>query len=1363
MTSRLGQHGHTVSLAQPSSFSNTNSLFSEASSHVGVAPNGIVDNEFGVASMSSLAAFPDGRRASIDYLPPLLGVGVPAPKNQLDFVRGFGLDVPLESEEEEEEEEEEVAQRDEPSDEDDDGDMTQDMDLGDNSQVDPMVEVDAMMTIEGDGCLHSRHVSRISGALTLRSVGGNFQAEFEEEQREMEERDAANVDAIESGQFGQDDEEEQEGMQRPVDPADDWTGSEDLYLGTELSDDEVCSIFIFHFYNTINMHYIQSIGEFSNPSDEERARQKRSERRMHQRAASSSRKVSVDDQPRRLPDFPRPPDNTLIFHREEEEIISNPSEENLIMGRRAEFLGVSMERFYPESSVGGETSVFGLSVDSHSRVASGQYSAAISAHDPALAHSRQASGSQRGSAYLHPDLQYQSMPACGDIKKETLNPFAKPFVFGASSGSGMGASNSGEEGGRGQSTWHPFKGEATPPMPIPTVAAHSRMPSFGKPLSAKAPEFKPGQFSFRLPGAPQMPPPPHVIPPIVALARLSPVDTSSPFKVQGREKRQRRDSISSLLEEDDNMTSFKFPPPLVASPAVGKMGHKRRHRSGSLDLDLMGGQSRLDPSFTFAEFSTVTSNMPNIPKEIDVVQTCDEGNSSLTVKADVDVQREEDRHELEFSTAPSSASKIKKAPNPLDFKHSSNTVPAGLFKALASSGDDRTRRGVRSRLSSREIFEHMHRPSMDDTNVPLIARKSSRNRLLGDPRQPESDRTHGVDDDVFSSVRPHVRRRSSLPDALIDNNRSASSPSEADDILGAGPQDLTSRLELHRLESIISELLDDKLAPLRAGLSRKDPTARAEMETMMTDLVSLFRAQLRNSALENFEDSRMDARAELDFQLIKDLIERSHQEMLSTFQKEAQRIAAINGSDGLDIVDAIDGASKRTVNAVVEALSDFSARQEAVSVNMPSRERDLMVEKLTNVLLPMIESLHTDPIDYEFLTRELAQAVKPHISQLIDLASDKRETASLIVDRIIPLLPTHNNVSFDTDAITLKLITEVRRAIAPIDAFEIKEQVADLVVERLDSRLAVRDKTFNVDVVTAKVTESMSELVEARLGSVPNVVDEILVLQKANGEQHETTTCSLKNIQTAIMDVPGRLYERLEQLQTSQDGIVERLERPSDPDPNIFVIRNVVQTLENNQTSLEQQTQAMLLQGKAITEKIDTLPVTFATWASGLRETLTDLITSSDNSKHDLEEHRKLNAEYQIQLTKARSSYGQVRVEKDALNEKLAIVEGECARLRDQVKDLETVASAKATETSVIVAHNAELEDALDKALNRLQAADVSTQTDQMTIADLEKKKNEVEVEKESLKVKVSSHYALIKFYQIDIDLGLGCDPGSRS
>ncbi|KAJ3512730.1 hypothetical protein NLJ89_g3354 [Agrocybe chaxingu] len=1253
------RHGHTMSLAQPPSYQS--SLFSISPTPFGTfGPNGAlssVDSEMSETPGDAIYA-PQGRvpLAAPNFIPaPLSAVG--GNKNQIDFARGFGLDIPLESEEESEVEAAQPIEE-EPIEEENenDGDVTQDMELEEKYDGE-IVEIDDGTTTASHSRLHSRHVSRLSAALSLRTVGGNFQNQL---------RDTAEDD----GQLPpeeQDESEEQEVQEQQrqeVDSVEEWTGSEDVYLGAETSDDE-------------------SIGEWSNPSDEERARQERVERRMRRRASQQQ-----IDQPRRIPNFPRPPDNTDIFHsRREDDIISNPSEENLIMGHRAELLGVATEEYYPGTSTFGPAPHL-----PHSRVTSGQYSA----HDPAMAHSR------HGSENYHVGGFHQSALSAG--RRESLNPFAKP-----------------------------------PPMPVPNVATHTRLPSLGKPLNVAAPEFKPGSFNFILPGAPQMPlaqvPSAPAFPQPQATEVVESAE-STPFKVQGREKRQRRDSDNSVVEEGDSMSSFRF-------PMKSSTQSIRRRRSGSLSGDM---RHKLNPSaqpFTFAGFSAVANNMPWVPKESGSVDMprpdVDENvNDSGTAKAD-----DSNAHIEEISLP--SATKPKRAPIPLDFKHpvSNNTVPAGLFKALVNSGDDRTRRGVRSRLSSREIFEHVHRPSMDDMDVALIshARQGSRNRLVTDPgERPASS----LDDDVFTSIR-HNRRRSSLPDALHDKE---SSPSE----MSVPPQDLTTRMELHRIESIISDLLDEKLAPLQAELSTRErnvePTVGSTTESMMADIISLFRAQLQESATRSLEDSQMDARGELDFQLLKDVVEESHKDLLASFQREAHRIsqhvvgtAGVNNV-GKEVVSAVEGVGQNTVRAVVEAISELSARQEAVALNAPARERDLIVDKLVTVLSPMFESLHNDPIDYEFLTRELTQAVKPHIAQLIDLASDKRETAGLIVDGILPLLPSLKNVSIDTEAITMKLITEVRRAIAPIDAFEIKEQVADLVVERLDSRLAVRDKAFNVDIVTSKVSDSVSQLLES-LQTVPSAVEQLTSAQRAADERQEGLVTSQGQILASVTDIPLKIGSQLEEFTAAQEAVLKNFGLPTahpvGTDANLALVKSIVETLANDQKKLAEQGAETLTQSRVLLDKLNTLPDALTGVVDGLQSTLIELITSRDNSKREAEELRKLNTDYQIQMTKARASHGQVRVEKDVVNEKLAIVEGDRDRLRAQVKELQSAGTAKVAETATLVARNLELEEALAKALARLQSTDVVAQANQSTITDLEKANRELSEEKETLRTKVTS------------------------
>src|ERR1700722_10330198 len=68
----------------------------------------------------------------------------------------------------------------------------------------------------------------------------------------------------------------------------------------------------------------QSLGEWSNPSDEERARQERLRLRM------SSHVVPEAEAPRRLPQFPRPPSHDFTMsHLKPDDVVTNPSEDGL--------------------------------------------------------------------------------------------------------------------------------------------------------------------------------------------------------------------------------------------------------------------------------------------------------------------------------------------------------------------------------------------------------------------------------------------------------------------------------------------------------------------------------------------------------------------------------------------------------------------------------------------------------------------------------------------------------------------------------------------------------------------------------------------------------------------------------------------------------------------------------------------------------------------------------------------------------------------------------------------------------------------------------------------------------------------------
>ena len=214
-------HGHTMSLAQPPSyqsslFSPSPSPYNNSGSTVPVSESG-VDNE---SSPSDAIHAPQGRvpMALSPFAPPLSAVG--GNRSHIDFIRGFGLETPLESEEE-------TEPKDELEKVDDQNNNDREMDL-EEKHTDEVVEVEDDSTTAPHSRLHSRHVSRISAALSMRSVGGNL---FQNPSEESEEQ----------SMFQEHEEELQHASEQTVldNEVDEWTGSEDLYLGIDTSDDEV--------------------------------------------------------------------------------------------------------------------------------------------------------------------------------------------------------------------------------------------------------------------------------------------------------------------------------------------------------------------------------------------------------------------------------------------------------------------------------------------------------------------------------------------------------------------------------------------------------------------------------------------------------------------------------------------------------------------------------------------------------------------------------------------------------------------------------------------------------------------------------------------------------------------------------------------------------------------------------------------------------------------------------------------------------------------------------------------------------------------------------------------------------------------
>ncbi|KAF5361672.1 hypothetical protein D9758_007366 [Tetrapyrgos nigripes] len=1167
-------------------------------------------------------------------------------------------------------------------------------------------------------------------------------------------------------------------------------------------------------FTTISHTQQQSIGEWSNPSDEERARQHRAEQRQRRRMVRESRTPHYDsEQPRKIPPFPRPPENTAVlppsrrgYHNDRDEYISNPSDEE---GGGRDVLGLDVDYWAITNAMNRTPSMSSTrplpQLPSHSREPSGQHSV----HDPAHAHSRHPSANGTMG-----DIALPSLPApAATAATTTLNPNAKPFVFGGGGGSfvfGAPSNATSTPSGTGSvigggsfmfgapsNAASTSSGIASGVPPNAPQMTHTRLPSSGKPLNAAAQEFKPADGRVpppltlpvsNVPPAPTTTTAPHFpkitpgfpipsfsqdisrplpVPPsgLFDLQDDEDVDEGSPFKVQGREKRQRRDSHDgSVVEEGNSMASFKFPPNFdsPSSTKSPRLGHGHRPRGhgmsggslrGSVGASGLGlgsalggtlGPSSENPFALPPIKSPQTNYLLGLPSpEPEETLREESGHKGAKGQADADgdnSEKEQNDGEDGAFTMPM-LGRTKRAPIPLDFKHpvSNNTVPAGLFKALVNSGDERTRRTVRSRLSSREIYEHVSRPSLDDLDMPPISHKVSRTRLVTDPgstRMPPSPTA----DDVFANVGQHSRRRSSLPDNMHLSSPDSDSGSDMSEdssigivIPSVGGKDLTSRLEMRRYEDRLEALLDEKFAEFLSKTRNTQQSLTPKAEEMISDVVSLFRSQLQESAVRGLDDSQADARGDLDFELVKDIIQKGQERMMDLMKRELALLQArgVEGGAAPDFSHAFDHHSSRTVSAVVEAISEMSSRLEAITGGAPSRDQDQIVDAVVSALSPIFSSIRPETVDYDYLTNKLSQAVKPHITQIIDLASDKRETAGLIVDRLLPaLLPAlrSEQPAIDTDALALQLTTEVRHAIQPIDAFEIKEQVADLVVERLDSRLAVRDKSFNVDTVSSKVAEDVARLLNP-LDKFSVSLNTIMEEQRTLAAQQSDLTSAHQHVVEVMSELPRRVLAVVETLNPAE--LAEK--PPPTPDANILDIKAVLGDVASAQTTLTGHSTEVLALSQDLLSRISALPESIAAATDVLKNAHTDLMHSRDTTNRELEELRKSNTENSVQLAKARGAH-----------------EADREKLRAQVKELQSTASTKAADITALETKNSDLEEALAKALARLQASDVAAQSTQNRIAELEKSNQELLSEKQALKAKVDSLELKVTFANRD-------------
>lgn len=969
--------------------------------------------------------------------------------------------------------------------------------------------------------------------------------------------------------------------------------------------------------------------------------------------------------------------------------MSNPSDEE----------NIPEESVYPQLPPSGSTG-YGRPLPPlpHSRATSAQ----LSYYDPAVAHSRTASE----QVIPYPSLPAEiAPPLSAGLKSATLNPFAKPFVFGAKS----------------TPTLPSLQQPATVLNPVQISQSSS-----SKPLNATASEFKPN-FTFQPPvAAPRLSFTSQSPEPIIAGRPLPTPPTmhdANGREQQGREKRQRRSSDGD--DDDDegginNMSSFKFPP-----TSSGDFG-KGNHWSAPPTPAVFEVGRRASVSAPPPQHFTVSGFVSDVP---------------LHDSPDTDNMVSKEDQLSYGNRALPAPPRQRRAPLPLDFTHpiSKNTVPAGLFKALANGEADTSRR-VRSRLPSRDVFD-LSPSSLDDNHMPTISQKISRPRLVTDPA------TSGNRDEPLGSSTPppNRRRRSSLPASHGATHSSLS------DFLGPSLTTL-GYTDLHQFEQRLDSLLDEKLDDLRRELMQQQNSSSLNetTETMLAEIITL-RGQLQESTSRTLESQK-----DFDYQWLQGVVQQASHDTRSGLQRDLTGImrrveAQSHTSQDLqkELTPFINEVTSRTMKTIVSISQQYASRLESLADTKP------IVSEILNALTPHFTAIRPAPIDYDVLTSQLSQAVKPNISQLIDLASDKRETAGLILERLLPALQALSPVAseIETNDLVSKVVAEVRRAVNQLDAHEIKEHVSDLVVERLDARLANQHREW-----TEGIIERTQESIVNGLGPMPGEISSILgklaTIHRDVSELNAEDFASLRDgVINTIADLPSKLGAATESLDAALVDIKLQRETQSmweDVAGKVDRTESILYSFSDTQSTVSSQNLEILSMQKDTNAQMSALNSVLEDTAKAVKASREELIARVHLNLTESEEYRKLsatNSELQVLLAETRASHDEVRVEKVALSERFKAVGEERDSLKAEVEKLTSIFSIKSSEAAEAEAKTVELEEAQTQALVRQQATDATIQKLEARITEYEKDASQFSNVKESLQAKVCLDLIYVQHY----------------
>ena len=395
-----------------------------------------------------------------------------------------------------------------------------------------------------------------------------------------------------------------------------------------------------------------------------------------------------------------------------------------------------------------------------------------------------------------------------------------------------------------------------------------------------------------------------------------------------------------------------------------------------------------------------------------------------------------------------------------------------------------------------------------------------------------------------------------------------------------------------------------------------------------------------------------------------------------------------------------------------------------VTVVSPEMDHEALVHDLRTALVPHIAATRAEPLDYDLLTEQLSQAIKPHISNLIDLASDKRETAGFLVDRLIPSLQKiFPPACIDVPAVVAQIAAEVRRFVTLLDPHEMKEQVSGLVVERLHSRLATthdgvldafQNKLAQFDNVLEPVKEVVSRMAELSKG------------QEALSMQTRDLVAASNNTSDILSTMPERLAGATEPLRTMVADLISGSSNSGKalpPSVDFRCLGSIVKNLSSCQQAMQDKPSELLTPHPGVLPRLTYIP-----------DGMTSFIKAAPLAHTVTKEGFK-----EVQLTEACAQCAAARPETAIGPERICSVESELDQLRAKVDEIKAAMLLRATDTATSQARSVGLEEAQSQPLGQLQMSDVTIESLQERILELEELNRKLNAEKQALLSRASA------------------------